>query len=142
GDDPFTDENIDQDAGESKALQGSEGERPTEDATAEKIEHAGDEIEAVEDSETDKPGSDEGSCSTVVFSKDESAEEEKRTEAAETTKEPFFPSEGTPKEKPTESQGKEQHVDMGENSVETTVAENSDTKKETVVVPSAELPQE
>lgn len=140
GDDPFTDENIDQDVDESEALEGPEGDRATEDATAEKKEHTGDEIEAVEDSETDKPES----CSAVLLSKDESAEEqqqeEKRTKAAETTEEPLFPSQGSPEEKPVESQGNEQHVEMGENPVETPTAEND--KKETVVIASAELPQE
>lgn len=145
GDDPFTDENIDQDVDESETLEGPEGERATEDATAEKKEHAGDEIKAMEDSETDKPGSDEGSYSTVVLSKGESAEEqlgkEKRTEAAETTEEPFFSSHGSPEEKLAESQGKDQFAEMGENSLETPVAESNDTK-DTVVIASAELLQE
>ncbi|XP_060096711.1 A-kinase anchor protein 8 isoform X2 [Heteronotia binoei] len=103
GDDPFRDENTDQDADESEALEGPEGERATEDATAEEKEHAEDEIEATEDSGSDKPGSNKRCCHTVVLSKDESAEEqqegEKRTETAETTEEPFFPSQGSPEEK-------------------------------------------
>nr|XP_056704102.1 A-kinase anchor protein 8 [Euleptes europaea] len=146
GDDPFTGENIDQDVDESEALEGAEGERATESATAETKEHGGDESEAVEESEPDKPGSDERSCSTAVFCKDESVEEQqeeaKRTETAETTEEPCFPSQGSPEEKPAENQGKEQHVEMGENVTETPVAENNDTKKETVVAASAELLKE
>ncbi|XP_077183563.1 A-kinase anchor protein 8 [Paroedura picta] len=144
GDDPFTDETIDQDVDESEALEGPEGEQAAEDAAAEKKEHAGDEIEAVEDSGTDKRERDERSSSAVVLPKDESAEEQHEEEpkqgVAETKEEPFPPSHGSPGEKPAESQGKEQHVEFGENSMETPVAEN-DTK-ETVIAASAELPQE
>ncbi|XP_066470329.1 A-kinase anchor protein 8 isoform X2 [Tiliqua scincoides] len=144
GDDPFTDENIDQDVDESEAPEGADGERATESTTVEKKENTGDDIEA---SETTKSGDEEQGCTTAMFYKDESVEEqqneEEKTEAVGITG-AALPSQGSPEERAAAGQlEKEEHqsAEMEENSTEMATAKNGDTKDDTVVA-SAELPQE
>ncbi|XP_044309536.1 A-kinase anchor protein 8 isoform X2 [Varanus komodoensis] len=148
GDDPFTDENIDQDVDESEAIEGADCETATESATVEQKENTEDEVEATEVSETSKPEGDEIACSTAGFSKDEPVEEEEqqaeeRTEAVGMTEKCSTLPQGNPEENAAEEQVEEQqHVEAGEEkSSEMVTAENNDTKEEPVVETSPELPQ-
>ncbi|XP_063148631.1 A-kinase anchor protein 8 [Candoia aspera] len=132
GDDPFTDENIDQDVEEPDVLEGAEGEK--ESATVEKKENTGEVIKTSEVSETSKPEGDEAPCSTAGFSKDETAvkeqQAEEKSDVSETAEE--VPPQENLDEKVQEVQvEKQQHVEIGkESSPEMIRAENSSVEED------------
>lgn len=146
GDDPFTDENIDQDVDESEGLEGADGEKAMESDPVDKNENTGDVVETTANYEPVEPENDERGCSTTLFPKDEPAEEQQqeevRTDSERTTDEQFTPRQGTPEEPVAEGQVEEQNLEREEITTEMAIAENNEPKKETIVVASAELPQE
>lgn len=101
-------------------------------------------METTESSETIKLGEEEQGCATAISSKDEPVEEqqEEKTEAVGITGTTFPPQESTEERALAGQLEKEeqQQAEMGENSTEIATAENSDTRKDTVVT-SPELPQ-
>uniref|UniRef100_A0A2D4KDZ9 C2H2 AKAP95-type domain-containing protein n=1 Tax=Micrurus paraensis TaxID=1970185 RepID=A0A2D4KDZ9_9SAUR len=143
GDDPFTDENIDQDVEESEALEGAESEK--ESATVEKRENTGEVIETSEIIEPSKPEEDEAPCSATGFSKGETdVKEEQAEERPGVSETAEVPPQENLDEKAEEVQvEKQQFVEEGkENAPEIRTAESSSVEEDPVGVTNRELSQE
>ncbi|KAH0629597.1 hypothetical protein JD844_011798 [Phrynosoma platyrhinos] len=135
GDDPFTDENIDQDVDESEAVEGADGERATENTTVEGEKNTGDEFKTNEVGETAKPEEAKRVFPTADFFEDEPVENqqqaEERTEAVGTAEEMSSSLQRGLEEKSAEIQVEQQQpVGTGEeNSSEMGMTESKDTRR-------------
>uniref|UniRef100_G1KTQ5 A-kinase anchoring protein 8 n=1 Tax=Anolis carolinensis TaxID=28377 RepID=G1KTQ5_ANOCA len=148
GDDPFTDENIDQDVDESEAVERADREGTQENTAIEEKQNAGDEVKPSEAGETAKPEGDETAFPPADFSKGESAENqqqaEERTVAVGIVEELPFSSQGGSEERAAEIQReRQQHMEPAEENLsEMRTTESKDIKEEPVVISSADLQQE
>ncbi|XP_060620412.2 A-kinase anchor protein 8 isoform X1 [Anolis sagrei] len=148
GDDPFTDENIDQDVDESEAVERADSERAPENTAIEEKQNAGDKIKPSEDGETARPEGNETAFPPADFSKGEPAENqqqaEERTEAVGTVEELLSSSQGSSEERTAEVQGeRQQHVEPAEeNFSEMRTTESKGIKEKPVVILSTDLQQE